>query len=98
MSSKNCIRTDDEYIAVRRDTSGVRPCFASIESNLSLPQEVVDHPVLKEMETLGVDMILLFNVSMYVPQKAQTKLRVLTMPHASATSASEGLKSTGIAG
>ena len=28
---------------------------------------------------------------MYVPQKAQTKLRVLTMPHASATSASEGL-------
>ncbi|KZV73684.1 terpenoid synthase [Peniophora sp. CONT] len=55
------IRTVDEYLVVRRDTSGVKPCFAIIELGLSLPQEVVDHPVIKEMEILGTDMILLFN-------------------------------------
>ena len=57
------IRTVDEYFTMRRDTSAVKPCFALLELDLNLTQEVIDHPVIKEMETLGTDMVTLANVS-----------------------------------
>ena len=57
------VRTVDEYFSVRRDTIGAKPSFAILELDLNLPQEVLDHPVIKEMEILSIDMILLGNVS-----------------------------------
>ncbi|VDB91864.1 unnamed protein product [Peniophora sp. CBMAI 1063] len=58
---QNVVRPVDEYLVVRRETSGVKVCFAIIELDLDLPQEVLDHPVIKEMEVLVADMVLLFN-------------------------------------
>ncbi|VDB91880.1 unnamed protein product [Peniophora sp. CBMAI 1063] len=62
------IRNDDipiasveEYFLLRRLTIGAKPAFAIIELDLDLPQEVVDHPVIREMEVLSVDMIILSN-------------------------------------
>ena len=59
------VRTVDEYFSVRRDTIGAKPSFAILELDLNLPQEVLDHPVIKEMEILSTDMIILGNVSPY---------------------------------
>lgn len=50
-------------IEVRRDTIGVRPLFVFVEyaHELELPDEVLAHPRVKEIETLGVDWILIQN-------------------------------------
>ncbi|VDC01312.1 unnamed protein product [Peniophora sp. CBMAI 1063] len=55
------VRNVDEYFYVRRDTIGAKPSFAVLELDLNLPQEVMDHPVIKEMEILSIDMIILGN-------------------------------------
>lgn len=52
----------DDYFLLRRETIGAKPAFAILELNLCLSQEVLDHPVVKEMEILCVDMIILSNV------------------------------------
>lgn len=59
------VRNVDEYFFVRRDTIGAKPSFAVLELDLNLPQEVMDHPVIKEMEILSIDMIILGNVSVH---------------------------------
>ncbi len=42
----------EEYIALRADTSGCKPCFALIEyaAGIDLPDEVVAHPVIRALE------------------------------------------------
>ncbi|KAH9030941.1 terpenoid synthase [Lactarius pseudohatsudake] len=55
------IRSVQEYFEVRRDTIGARPAFALIELDINLPDEVIHHPVIEEMATLAVDMIILDN-------------------------------------
>jgi len=61
--SQRHIRTTDEYLEIRRDTSGIKPSFAILETGLNLPDEVVRHPVIEKLSTLAVEMILLDNVS-----------------------------------
>jgi len=38
----------EDYIAVRRDTSGCKPCWALIEyaNDLDLPDEVMEHQII----------------------------------------------------
>ncbi|KAI9457980.1 terpenoid synthase [Lactarius psammicola] len=55
------VRSVQEYFEVRRDTIGVKPAFAIIESNMNLPDEAVHHPVVEEMAILAIDMIILDN-------------------------------------
>ncbi|VDB91865.1 unnamed protein product [Peniophora sp. CBMAI 1063] len=55
------IRTVNEYFAIRRKTIGVKPCFVMLELALNLPQEVLEHPVIKEMEMAVIDMISMTN-------------------------------------
>jgi hypothetical protein len=64
---QNCyetkIRRPEELIELRRDTIGVRPLFVFVEyaHELDLPDEVMDLPLVKEIETLGVDWGLIQN-------------------------------------
>ena len=56
------IRNIQEYLEVRRDTSGAKPCFAVLELDMNLPDEAIHHPVIEELYILSIDMILLGNV------------------------------------
>ncbi|KAF9237777.1 isoprenoid synthase domain-containing protein [Melanogaster broomeanus] len=49
----------ESYIALRRDTSGVRPCCALIEyaAGIDLPDEVQAHPVIIGMEEAANDLV-----------------------------------------
>ena len=42
----------EEYITLRMDTSGCKPCFALIEyaAGIDLPDEVVAHPAIRALE------------------------------------------------
>ncbi|KAL7279160.1 hypothetical protein ACG7TL_007000 [Trametes sanguinea] len=42
----------EEYIALRWDTSGCKPCFALIEyaAGIDLPDEVISHPTIRDLE------------------------------------------------
>ncbi|KAL1759644.1 isoprenoid synthase domain-containing protein [Schizophyllum commune] len=49
----------ESYVALRRDTSGCKPCWALIEyaNNLDIPDAVMDHPVLREMGEAANDLV-----------------------------------------
>ncbi|TFK67853.1 terpenoid synthase [Pluteus cervinus] len=49
----------ESYIALRRDTSGCKPCWAFIEfaNNLNLPDEVMDHPVIRSLGEATNDLV-----------------------------------------
>ncbi len=51
--------TENEYIAVRRDTSGFRPCALLIEMCLpeALPALVREHPVMRKMQDMTNDVL-----------------------------------------
>ena len=56
-------RTIEEYTEVRRLTVGAEPCYALAELELSLPQGVYDHPLIKQLRTDITDMLTIDNVS-----------------------------------
>ncbi|PFH45586.1 hypothetical protein AMATHDRAFT_71495 [Amanita thiersii Skay4041] len=49
----------ESYITVRRDTSGCKPCFQLIEyaGGFDLPDEVVDHPLIRSLEEATNDLV-----------------------------------------
>lgn len=49
----------ESYIALRRDTSGCKPCWALIEyaNNLNLPDEVMDHPIIRSLGEAANDLV-----------------------------------------
>lgn len=53
----------DELIKMRRDTIGVRPLFVLVEfaQELNLLDEAMGHPLIQEIEALGVDWVLIKN-------------------------------------
>lgn len=55
----------EEYINVRRDTSGCKPVFDLIEYALriDLPDDVVNHPVIKALNQGTNDLVTWSNVS-----------------------------------
>jgi len=65
----------EEYIAVRRDTSGCKPCWALIEyaGGLDLPDEVMEHPIIQSLDEATNDLVTWSNVS--IPTKLFTFLR-----------------------
>jgi hypothetical protein len=62
--AKGYIPDLESYIAVRRDTSGCKPCFALIEyvAQIDLPDEVMSHPVIMAMEEATNDLVTWSNV------------------------------------
>ena len=57
------------YIALRRDTSGCKPCWALIEyaNNLNIPDEVMEHPVIRSLGEAANDLVTWSNVSRALP-------------------------------
>ncbi|KAF8636914.1 hypothetical protein AX17_003165 [Amanita inopinata Kibby_2008] len=49
----------ESYIALRRDTSGCKPCWVLIEyaNNLHIPDEVMDHPVIRSLGEAANDLV-----------------------------------------
>ncbi|KIL61028.1 hypothetical protein M378DRAFT_167361 [Amanita muscaria Koide BX008] len=49
----------ESYIALRRDTSGCKPCWALIEyaNNLHIPDEVMDHPIIRSLGEAANDIV-----------------------------------------
>ena len=54
----------EDYIVVRRDTSGCLPCWALIEyaSGLDLPDEVMEHPIIQSLDEATNDLVTWSNV------------------------------------
>src|SRR5579872_2104781 len=54
----------EEYIALRRDDSGCKPCFAFIEyaNGLDLPDEVMEHPIVHNLYEAANDLVTWSNV------------------------------------
>ena len=50
--SRGDVPSFEEYVALRWDTSGCRPCFALLEyaAGMDLPDEVVTHPIIRALE------------------------------------------------
>ncbi|KIJ61808.1 hypothetical protein HYDPIDRAFT_95823 [Hydnomerulius pinastri MD-312] len=57
--ANNHIPDLESYIALRRDTSGCKPCWALIEyaNNLDIPDEVMDHPILRSLGEATNDLV-----------------------------------------
>jgi len=49
----------EPYIAVRRDTSGCKPCWALIEyaNDLDIPDEVMEHPIIQNLDESANDLV-----------------------------------------
>ncbi|KAG5727529.1 Germacradienol/germacrene D synthase [Termitomyces sp. T112] len=49
----------ESYIALRRDTSGCKPCWALIEyaNNLNIPDEVMEHPIIVSLGEAANDLV-----------------------------------------
>ncbi|TFK84898.1 terpenoid synthase [Polyporus arcularius HHB13444] len=57
--ASNTIPDLESYIAMRRDTSGCKPCWALIEyaNNLDLPDWVMEHPVVEGLGDAANDLV-----------------------------------------
>ncbi|KAK2461246.1 hypothetical protein APHAL10511_006773 [Amanita phalloides] len=49
----------ESYIALRRDTSGCKPCWVLIEyaNNLKIPDDVMDHPIIRSLGEAANDVV-----------------------------------------
>lgn len=56
-----CQRNIDDYLAIRRYTIGAEPSFVVNAMNMDLPDHVVEHPTLRRLELLAIDMIVMGN-------------------------------------
>ena len=57
----------EDYIDMRRDTSGCEICWTLIEyaNDLDLPDEVMDHPIIQSLDEATNDLVAWSNVSIY---------------------------------
>jgi hypothetical protein len=61
--SGRLIRDIESYTNMRRNTIGIKPCFALAELGLDIPDDIISHPMIKVMEMASNDMTCLTNVS-----------------------------------
>ena len=57
----NRIRSIASYFDVRRDTIGAKPCFAILEIHMSLPDEVLQDPIVQRLTANCNDMLIIGN-------------------------------------
>jgi Delta6-protoilludene synthase len=60
--SKNHLRNVEEYLSLRRNTSGAPVCFTFIEFGVDLPESVLEDPIISSLTSTAVDLILIINV------------------------------------
>lgn len=56
------VRNIPDYFRVRRETIGMRPAFAFLQFDMHIPDEVLEHPTIVQLQTLASDMVILGNV------------------------------------
>lgn len=56
----------EDYLVIRRHTSGAPSTIAFCEMHSEMPDNIRDNPIIREMETLAVDLIVIANVSTHV--------------------------------
>jgi hypothetical protein len=64
---RSFIRSIESYLELRRNTAAAKPSFALLELDMSLPDEVIYHPVIQELNVVTVDMLCIGNVSIESP-------------------------------
>ena len=54
----------EDYIIMRRDTSGCKPCWALVEyaNGLDISDEVMEHPILQSLSEATNDLVTWSNV------------------------------------
>ena len=57
------IRDVESYFDNRRENIGAKPSFALMEMDMNLPDESLGHPVVVDLTTWAIDMIIIGNVS-----------------------------------
>ena len=61
--SHHRIRDIESFIELRRNTVGAKPAFALLELGLEIPDEVISHPAIQQMDVAAIDMVAIANVS-----------------------------------
>jgi hypothetical protein len=58
----------ESYIAFRRDSSGCKLCFSFIEyaNNLDIPDEVMEHPLVRGLVEAANDLVSWANVRWFI--------------------------------
>lgn len=56
-----CQRNIEDYLTIRRYTIGAEPSFVANAMYMDLPDHVVEHPTLRRLELLAIDMIVMGN-------------------------------------
>ncbi|KAL6855611.1 hypothetical protein ACO1O0_006763 [Amphichorda felina] len=59
--SESCIPDIEDFLAVRRYTCGAQPTVALYEIHSDIPDIIRDNPVIRELETLAVDLVVIAN-------------------------------------
>jgi len=70
--SKRRYRTFEDYLSIRRDSSGCLPSFALCEFGLDLPEEAFHHPLMSALREEATDLIAIGNdIDSYALEKAR---------------------------
>ncbi|KAK4187368.1 terpenoid synthase [Podospora australis] len=59
--NQNKLRSFEDYIQLRRHSSGIYPTFVLCELDLDFPEEVYQHPLLQKMRDTACDNVLAIN-------------------------------------
>jgi len=61
--NENAVNNIQSYTIMRRETIGTRPCFVLMRSTrrLYIPDDVLAHPLMEEMEDVAIDMVSIAN-------------------------------------
>ncbi|KAJ8474148.1 hypothetical protein ONZ51_g7404 [Trametes cubensis] len=59
--SSSHVHTVETYLEVRRENAGIKPAFVFLEMNMNLPDEAMEHPVVVDLTTWAIDMIVVAN-------------------------------------
>ena len=60
---RNFYRSVESYLEVRRNTIGAKPSYALLEHDMSIPDDIFNHPTIVLLRDTSIDMIILGNVS-----------------------------------
>jgi len=72
--SKSRVLDLESYFPLRRNTSGAPSTIALYEIDMNIPDEVREHPTIRELETLAVDLIVIANVGFGAPSCSVAQL------------------------
>jgi len=58
------VRTVDDYLQLRRETFAAQASISFLSFGLELPEEVLLHPVMKNVTLASMDILCIINVSL----------------------------------